>query len=230
MNIPKIKPVGHESISQTVYGALRSEIVTLKRPPGSPLSDKEISSELGVSRTPVREAIIRLVEEEMVLVRPKSGTFVALIRPKLLYNAHFLRKAIETSAIAEVEKVDKKTIGSLYNNLGCQEKSLSLGDHGRFYSLDETFHRMLLDVSGHGEAWYTIQRVKAQLDRVRYLAIADRARMEKVLHQHTSIVDSLARGAGKEAQIALTKHLHDSFATIERAIDAYSNYFESSEK
>lgn len=215
------------AISETVYRTLREQIVTLVRPPGSQLSDKGICIEFGVSRTPVREAILKLAEEELVVVRPKSGTSVAKIRPSMLENAQFLRQAIECAGIADLGRVRLSDRRELRSILSQQEHEVDASEPSHFYALDDRFHRHLLSISGHAEAWAAVHRAKAQLDRVRYLAVSSRERKLRVLEQHRLIADAVEAESPEQAGEALERHLSDSFRTVERAVAAFNDYFES---
>lgn len=216
-----------KSNSNLIYWRLRDEIVTLILPPGHQLSDKELSQRFGVSRTPVREALLRLVEEGMVIVRPNSGTYVARINPSALKNAQFLRRAIECTALAEVRTpVPTGAMNDLRRLVTAQTVEAQNAEASVFYRLDEQFHRRLLQLSGNDDAWPVVDRAKAQLNRVRYLAILDRSRMARVLAQHEAIVNALNAGDASLAQRMLDQHLSDSFRTIESTIKLYNNYFE----
>lgn len=214
-------------ISMQIYRQLREEIITLVRPPGSPLSDKELSMRLGVSRTPAREAFIKLAEEGMITVLPSSGTFVTKIRPDALRNAHFVRRALEEASIEDAAgRVSPADIEALRHIVGAQEARIGEADRSEFYRLDETFHRTLFEIAGHSEAWPIVDKVKAQLDRVRYLSLSYEHRQEEVVGEHTNVVDALATGDDGAARALLAEHLRCSFRSIERAITIYGSYFE----
>jgi DNA-binding transcriptional regulator YhcF (GntR family) len=87
------------STSEQVYLALREAIVSAELEPGLKLSENELAGELGVSRTPVREAVARLRDERLVAIVPQLGTFVTLISPGAVADAEFVREALECAAI-----------------------------------------------------------------------------------------------------------------------------------
>lgn len=214
------------SNADLIYWVLRDEIVTLKLPPGHRLSDKELSLRFDVSRTPVREALLRLVDEGMVMVRPNSGTHVARINPSALRNAQFLRRAVECTALAEIRfPLPVGAVDELHRLIAAQVAEATAVDVAAFFRLDEEFHRRLLSLSGNDDAWPVVDRAKAQLNRVRYLAILDRSRMERVVSQHTNVADALKAEDSALASQILRNHLVDSFKTIERTVKVYGNYF-----
>lgn len=86
-------------VNQQIYRTLRQDIVTCVIPPGTLLSEKEISSRFNVSRQPVREAFIKLAEAGLVQVLPQRGTFVMKISAKRVADGRFIREAVETAVV-----------------------------------------------------------------------------------------------------------------------------------
>lgn len=214
------------TVSAEIYRTLREEIVTLKRPPGSPLSDKELSTRFQVSRTPVREALMKLAEEEMVSIIPYSGTFVTKIHAETLRNSQFVRVALECKSIEDAPaNMTASGLATLRTIIRKQEAEIGKAHRSRFYQLDEAFHQQLFEMAGHGDAWPIVDRAKAQLDRVRYLAITHETRLHEVVAEHSRIADALAEGDSTAAREALLSHLTAAFESIERAITAYRSYF-----
>src|SRR3954471_1060919 len=84
---------------ERVYDALREAIVSAELEPGRRLSENELADLLGVSRTPVREALVRLRDDRLVAIVPQLGTFVTLIGSDAVADAHFVREALECSAV-----------------------------------------------------------------------------------------------------------------------------------
>ena len=214
------------STSHSVYHALRERIVTLQLAPGEQVSDKALSQEFRVSRTPVREAILRLAEEKMVYILPNSGTFVSPIQPDALNNAHFIRRTLECASLRESRPFSKATQRRLRALFREQTQAETSADPAEFYKLDDAFHRFLMEATDHAEAWLTVDRVKAQIDRVRYLAVSDGRRKGSVLEQHARIVDAVEAEDPAQTAGAMEAHLNDSFAALMRTIAAYRSYIE----
>lgn len=215
-----------QTVSAEIYRTLREEIVTLKRPPGSSLSDKELSTRFQVSRTPVREALMKLAEEEMVSIIPYSGTFVTKIHVETLRNSQFVRVALECTSLEDAPaNMTASGLATLRTIIRKQEAEIGKAHRSKFYQLDEAFHQQLFELAGHGDAWPIVDRAKAQLDRVRYLAITHETRLHEVVAEHSRIADALEEGDSTEAREALLAHLNAAFESIERAITAYRSYF-----
>src|SRR3954468_21043604 len=94
-----IRRLGSEPARTRAYAALREAIVAMELPPGARLSENELAARLGVSRTPVREALIRLRDEQLVEIAPQRGTFVTPISVRGVLDAQFVREALECAAV-----------------------------------------------------------------------------------------------------------------------------------
>ena len=91
--------------SDSAFEHLRDAIVGLELPPGAALSDRELCEQLSMSRTPVREALLRLANIGLVEIRPQSGTFVSRIRMAEVHEANFIRRELEGACVREAAKV-----------------------------------------------------------------------------------------------------------------------------
>ena len=112
----------NSSVAVQVHYHLRQQILRLNLKPGIALSEKELSLQLGVSRTPVREAFIRLSEEGLVDIFPQRGTIVAPIRMDEIKEAQFLREILETAIVRRAaENIEKKFLNLLEANLAYQK-------------------------------------------------------------------------------------------------------------
>ena len=206
------------SARSIVHERLRDEIVGLRRPPGSPLSEAEIAGELKVSRTPVRESLILLAEEGLVDVYPQKGSFVGPIRFDDVVTAQFVRESLECASLSEVT-TQAHDIEQLRRLLDQQRSADQRGDIDDFFRLDEAFHELLMTIGGHPAAWRIAAQAKAQMDRARRLSLPDDHKMTDLITQHTEVVDRLAEGDTEAAVAALRQHLRivlDDVARIQR--------------
>lgn len=204
------------SSREATLDTLRRRIISLELAPGASLSENELSAELGVSRTPVRESLIVLREEGLVQVFPQVGTFVSLVDPERVAHAQFLREAIECASLAAVGyPVDPAGLLILRENLEAQDATARDADAERFFELDEQFHRELLVVGGHESAWATVTRAKAHLDRARRLSLIDTRPIAGLVEQHRAVVDALESGEVGAAVERLRTHLRAVFDDVE---------------
>ena len=187
-----------------VFETVKRDIVTGTLAPNAQLSEADLSEHLGVSRTPVREALIKLAEDGLVKIVPQVGTFVAPISVELVKEAQFIREHLECALIVDAARwTGKETLRSLYDNLDKQRQAARNDDWVDFLTLDESLHETLASSSGHPIAWRIIQQSKTHLDRVRLLSFRMPEHMTEIIGQHARIVDAVAHGNGELAQAAM---------------------------
>lgn len=209
----------------TVQQVLRSRIVAADLPPGSPVDEKAIAAELGLSRTPVREAIIRLADEGLVQVYPRMGTFVTRISLERVATSQFVREAIETASYAEaVGRATPAQRAAIDEILSAQRDAVAQGDAIGFLPLDDAFHRAVMDVAGRGAAWVQASAAKTHMDRARSLSLPLPEVLQGLLDEHQRIADGLdaADGSGLEA---LRAHLRRVFSDIRTIRAEHPDYF-----
>ena len=205
------------SVALQVHYYLRQQILKLNLKPGKALSEKELSLQLGVSRTPVREAFIRLSEEGLVDIFPQRGTIVAPIRMGEIKEAQFLREILETAIVRRAAVgIGKKSLSLLKMNLVHQEKALESNDFTEFMQLDEDFHHLLCQGVSFNRAWRVIQAVKGQLDRIRFIGLPQPGHAALMFHQHSTIFEAVRNGYPDVAANEMAKHLTELWASIER--------------
>jgi DNA-binding GntR family transcriptional regulator len=210
-----------------VYLALREAIVSARLPPGLKLSENELAVELGVSRTPIREALARLRDERLVAIVPQLGTFVTLISTDAVADAVFVREALECAAISlTVERIGGEELEQLQANLDAQERACEAGSEQSFDRLDEELHQRLCEGSGHAIAWVLSRRANGHLDRIRRLSLPDRDYLSEMLTEHRRIVAAVAQGDPDGAEAALRHHLRMVPSSVPRLRELFPDYFE----
>jgi DNA-binding GntR family transcriptional regulator len=197
-----------------VYDELRRRIVGLDLRPGTALSENELAAELGVSRTPVREALIMLVQDGLVQVFPKVGTFVSRVDPQRVADAQFLREAVELASLDDIPvEPDATVVAELRENLALQ--ALTEGDLDQWFRLDEQFHQGLLRLAHHEGTWPSVVAAKAHLDRARMLGLHERP-IHDFTVQHAKVLDALLEGGPAKTKPLMRAHLRAVFDDIER--------------
>jgi len=155
-----------------IYSNLRAELVSLRRLPGEAVSEAEIALSYGVSRTPVREAILKLSDEGLLEIFPQSGIIVSRIPVAALPEAIIIRKALEeTTARLAAERATSSQILALHSILERQREANAAKDRDAFHQADEMFHAAIADVAGYPGIWKLILQVKVNVDRYRRLTL-----------------------------------------------------------
>jgi GntR family transcriptional regulator, rspAB operon transcriptional repressor len=214
------------SVRAQVYAMAQEEIVALEFKPGQPLSEKELSLRYGVSRTPVREALLQLADDSLVEIYPQTGTFVARISVHGVAEAQFIREALECAALRRgLEHFGEADLRRLEQNLERQRDAQAAHDFNTFYILDEAFHQTLVERSGFPGVWRVAQRAKVHLNRARRLSLPAVSTIGELIEQHADIVARLAAGDGPAAEEALAAHLRMVLADLPALQRAYPDYF-----
>jgi DNA-binding GntR family transcriptional regulator len=209
-----------------VYASLRDAIIRAELAPGRQLSENELAASLGVSRTPVREALVRLRDERLVDIVPQLGTFVSPISTRALGDAQFIREALECAAVrVAAQRVIDEDVEGLEHNLAAQERARDTGDLDAFYVLDEQLHQALCDLSGHG-VWAITQRAKGHLNRIRRLSLPMPSYMAEMIVEHREIVGRLADRDPDGAEKALRHHLQMVLRELPRIRAEHPDFFE----
>ncbi|PWC55266.1 GntR family transcriptional regulator [Azospirillum sp. TSO22-1] len=212
--------------SATIYRALRDEILLLRRKPGEPIAEKQISEAYGVSRTPVREAVLKLTDEGLIEVFPQSGTFVARIPIGALPEAIAIRRVLEEATVRyAAERATRSQVARLRACMELHREREAAGDLEGFHQADEEFHRLLSETAGYPGFWTLIQQVKVQVDRFRRLTLPAPGRTTLVIREHEAIIDAVAAHDPDGAAQALNTHLHDLQIIIAEAQKAHPAYF-----
>lgn len=216
------------TISDTIYQRLHGQIISLELPPGTPISENAVALNEGVSRTPVREAVLRLSDEKLVEVVPKSGTFVARIPISTLPEALAARRALEAMTVRTATRfATKSQILSLYACLEKYREAIG-GDGVRdLHRADEEFHRLIAIIGRLPGLWELVQQVKVQIDRYRCLSLKlpEEDRAETVANEHLAIVQAIESGDENLATDAMESHLTGLKHHFSVGIKLYPEYF-----
>ncbi len=196
------------TLTNRVYLSLREAIVGLRYTPGEILRKAEVCEALGVSRSPVSDAITRLAADGLVEVHPQAGTYVSRISMAEIREGAFIREALELAAIEHVARsVTDEQIGLLKRNLRIQRVMLDDGDRTGFYEHDAQMHELLLSFTGYRRLGRISESVRAQLDRARQLLLPAPGRLQEAYREHEAIVGALEARDAEGARQALRHHL-----------------------
>jgi GntR family transcriptional regulator, rspAB operon transcriptional repressor len=216
--------------ASVVYRDLREEIVSLRRKPEEPISEKQIAEAYGISRTPVREAVLRLADEGLIEVFPQSGTFVARIPLAVLPEAIAVRRVLEEAVMRHAAaKVTRAQLAQLNACLERQREMVAAADQDGFHQCDKEFHALLADIAGYPGFWALILQSNIQVDRFRRLTLPVEGRMSVVVAEHEAIVAAIADRDPDRAARALVAHLDDMQQAIADARRDHPQYFQGTD-
>lgn len=219
-------PTRRVTSATQIFEALRAEIVASRLPPGSPLQDRMLIERFGVSRTPVREALIRLSEIGLVDIFPQSGTFVSRVPVRAIPEAVLIRKALEGLTVEHAARVATPDgLAEIDLAIRRQRGAAHAGDTDSFHEADEAFHAAIADLSGHPGIWTLLSQVKIQIDRARRLTLPVLGRMEQVISEHEDIRAHLAAHDADGAKAAMERHLGAVIPDVDELKGRYPDYF-----
>lgn len=196
-----------ETARDYAFRVLRDNIVSLELKPGTLISENEMAMELGLSRTPVREAIIDLAKVSIIETIPQRGSYVALIDTKMVEESRFLRKVLD-KAVIEVacDIANSASIDAMEENVHLQEFYLEKSDTNRIFELDNAFHKLIYSAAQKDIIYDIRSTMMLHFDRVRTLSV-EAVKDMKIVGDHRGMLEAI-KGHDKEAAVALVeKHL-----------------------
>ena len=169
-----------------------------------------------MSRTPVREALQRLAEEDLVDIHPHSGTWVSRISFALAEEGFVLRRALEVESVRKAAMVITDAGVSDLDGLIARMRQILREDRlADYLEVDDAFHAAIARISGYPRIWKFIGLAKVQLDRLRQLSAPVPGHLAEVTEQHVAIAQALARRNATQAELAMRCLLYTSDAADE---------------
>lgn len=220
--------IERKSIQTLVYEELKRNIMSMKLEPGQTMSTQEIATKLNVSRTPVREAFLRLQSEGLVEMIPQRETMVSKISLKRVEQEKFIRECLEMGVIRKfMDKSGCEVEENMAELIQLQKKCGEEKDFVGFLEADDQFHKVLFDATGQEMAWETIASRNGHYNRLRILYVQRDTEMQESIEQHHKIATLLESGSREEAARALSYHVRRLDIDEAGLIAQYPDYFES---
>ncbi len=216
-----------ESAREYAFRILKENIINLELKPGIRVSEYELANEMGLSRTPVREALIELDKSKIVESYPQKGIYISKIDYALVEEAKYFRLVLEKAIIelicneAEVMGLDK-----LKENLKLQEFYLQNPTPDKLLELDNEFHRQLFEIANKMQIYSMLDSMTIHFDRVRSLSLKTiKDKDIKIVEDHQQIIKAIEeRDAEKGIQI-MTNHLSRNKMEVVELQQQYPDIF-----
>lgn len=211
MNATRLPTLSRQRTSDSVYDALRHAILSRKFASGQRLNVHQLAGELGVSLTPVKDALTRLEAEALIQIRPRSGTFVTAVSPDDVAETFEIRCALEClaaeKALARATSDDVAQLRALTGQIVAPAE----GEEGRLAHAARNieFHKRIVTLSGSRRLVNLYESLDAHIQIARiHLGHANwKTRLESELQEHLAVVDALARHDGPALVAALRHHI-----------------------
>jgi DNA-binding GntR family transcriptional regulator len=207
VNSASFEFVNH-TLADKIYEVVKKSIIYQEYKQGSRLVDQEIADLLGVSRTPVREAISRLAAEGLVSSIPRHGVFVTELSEKDIREIYEVRESLEVLAIRlAVALMSDEDINGLQDISSRYHDSMLKDDYMACYDLDRQFHDRLVKMSGNSLLADMYKALSGKIQISRWKHCRDRNRTEQSLHEHILILQALQSRDAEQAILRLREHI-----------------------
>jgi DNA-binding GntR family transcriptional regulator len=208
-------------LADQVYDALTRSIAAGKLRPGEHLVFDRLAEQLGVSATPVREALARLIQEGIVQEGPHGKVYLIPITRRYVSDAFVVRASLEgLAAELAAERLPDDELAALRADLGATAAALDLGDHSLHIATDRRLHRMLRDAADNAVLARELQSIQLHTDYIRGYSQRHSGDHIRFSHQeHLELVDALERRDATAARAATERHIRAASGRIERLID-----------
>lgn len=215
------------SLAQRVYASLREAILSMSFRPGDILRKPEICAQLGVSRSPVSEAVTRLGVEHLVRIVPQTGTYVARFSLAEIREGAFLREALELAAVEKVaQTITEDELTQLHHNLRLQQALLDDDDFDGFYQTDAAMHELILSFTGYRRVAALAETSWVHVNRARQLILPAPGRVQSTYAEHQAIFAAIEARDPVAARAATRLHLGRLIGFLEPLALARPDLFE----
>lgn len=222
-----LKRLPRETARDYAFRMIKENIIRLELEPGSAISENELAAELGLSRTPVREALIALARAKVVEITPQKRSIVAPIDEDLVEEARFVRDVLECGVVSLCCRMaTDEDLRHLEENVRLQETYLKNGPLESIHDLDNQFHKRLFTIVRKLEAYEMVQNLAVHLDRIRNIALNGIRDLE-IVDDHRQILEAM-RNRDEDRAIEVMR-LHLSRAKVDSISirEKYPHYFKS---
>jgi DNA-binding GntR family transcriptional regulator len=199
---------------------VRQLLLTGAIEPGEVIDEKAIATQLNVSRTPVREAVKRLVDEHLVDVFAQSATRAARLNRREIEESFLIRRALEMESAAQAApRMTQLHADRLAEIIGTHAKSIERRSFAEAIAHDDDFHRYIATISDLPRLWSTIEVSKGHIDRCRHMMLPISGEAEVTLEHHRRIVRALNTKDPEQARRAMQDHIEISYRRTEAVLD-----------
>lgn len=197
-----------ETGKEYAYRVLKDNIMSLELKPGELLSESDLSEKLSISRTPIREVIMKLKSEHLIEVKPQAGTYVSLIDKDIIKEAIFMRKLLEKEVLKEAcSKLSEELFMELEKNLFAQKlASDKLGKEIEFHNLDNEFHRLIFIGCNKINIWESIMKISTHYNRMRLLSEM-KINKAQIIEQHEEMISIIKNKDLNRIDQYIEKHI-----------------------
>lgn len=206
-------------LTAQAYSTIRRAIIEMVLPPGSLVNEKKICEELHISRTPLREALLRLSDEALIKIVPNQRTTIAKIDLETMFEGQLIRQALELKVVRlAAMRMTSEHERALDLNMYQQRRAVEDSDLRHSFKLDEEFHELIASIGSSKRVWRIVMSAKAHVDRVRYFAYPKQNRLVHILEEHSEIASALKLRDPDLAYQSMHKHLGSFYKSLQSVL------------
>jgi len=211
-DVPTMKSITQPlPLAKLSYEKIRNSILNGNLKAGEIYNEMKLAKELGISRTPVREALLELSVQGLVTFLPRRGIMVNYFTKRDLEEAFEFRKAIELAVMDKIIKhLDELNLNNIEKTINSQQKAAENGDRMAFLDADRFFHTTFAKLAGNRRMVIALENLRDITHLMGFEALAKSGRIYEVLDEHRRILELLRKGQGEEAKKAMADHLAHS--------------------
>lgn len=216
------------NLTEQAYNIIIKKIINAEYEPGQKISEKKIEKDINIGRTPVREALLQLRQENLINVIPQSGTYVSKIDMKEVLDARFVRASVEQRIMRNTTTVrlTNEQINTFRQILSQQYLIMQEDNFTKFLTSDDDFHRYFYIVTDHLQIWNWLKRINVQFDRFRFLRLkVEGLSWASLLNEHKAILNAVLSRDINEVERLTANHMHRMLTEEDSLIKAFPNYF-----
>ncbi len=215
------------SLNDVTYNKIREDIMNMTLEPGMDVSVQKLSERYGVSRTPVREAVVRLQQSGLVEIYPQRKTVVSKIDLQRVRQEWFIRTSLESAVVDEFIRKCSELVADTMQELVNKQKKYMDKEHFRdFYVKDNRFHQLIFETAGEELSWFTIEEVASHYNRIRLLHGKMIGVEQSGIDQHEKMVAAARRRDAQAMRGVVMEHSNDLLEQVKSMSKQYPQFFQ----
>ena len=208
---------GSRLLRETVYEQLRADVISCKLAPGAEIREAELAARFDMSKSPVRDALMRLEREGLVITLPRQGYRVAPVALGDVLDMFHLRAALERACI---ERIVARATDEQLKSLDMFRRFVASKWEGGFVAFNRAFHRRIAELGGNARMRDQLNDLIDQLERAVQVSVANTRQGDPqvLVNEHVQIIDALQARALKRAQRLAERHIAQAGRRVSNAI------------
>lgn len=217
--MPKFSTIQQpESLAKMAYESIRNSILSSQWKIGELYNEKAIAADLGISRTPVREALLELASQDLIIFLPRRGLMVNRFNRRDVDEIFELRKAIELAAVEKITNASPPLdLFEIEESLFKQRKAAKEKNYLAFMEADRLFHTSFSELTNNRRLIAIVENIRDMIHLMGYKALSLEGRALVVIDEHQKIFEAVKKGRPEEARQTMAHHLDQSKGAVEES-------------